>query len=427
MKNILILTYYFTPCRGVASYRPQSWAKDFHQHGFNPTFITRHWNGNESNWEDYLKDCGSEVKITTDESLRAIRLPYKKNKHIQFAEKKWVKRLFIDKLVYFTLAITGNFQLDVDAYNCFKEYLFKHLEKEQYKLIIVTSPPLNVVKLAYEANKKFKTPFVIDFQDSWNNFMLSKNYSPGVKEKFYNALKEFYLKRWLKKSLFITAVTPAFNSFLKKVTQSPIETITNGFEKEAYSLPILPSSLHLNISLMGTVHPIQDITMMIEGLNLFLISKNPKEVRLNFIGLDAIPEMAQKIKAVLPSEFITVSNRVSMKEAVKVTLSADILLFPSYKGYKGYYTAKIFEYLGAKRNILMVPGDKDIVDDLILKAQAGKIANSAQEFTTILEDWYNEWKETGAIKYNGIKENIDFFSRENQNKLLCEVIKKHLV
>jgi hypothetical protein len=427
MENILILTYYYPPCIGVPAYRPFSWSKDFHQHGFNTTIITRHWNGNEKKWDEYLEENLSESKTITNQNSKTIYLSYKKNKYLKLAENKWIKKMGISKLIYLFLTISGNFQVELDGFNCFKECLYNELKKEKYKLIIVTSPPLNLIKLAYKANKKFNIPFVVDFQDSWNNMILAENYKPTTKELFYNYLKEFYLKKWLKKSLFITAVTPAFNAFVKRLTHSPIEIITNGFEKNAYIKNIKPIDTFFNISLMGTVHPIQDISMMLEGLNLFLKDKNSDNIQLNFIGLNSFPEISKKIRAALPEKFIYATDRVSMEESVELTLAANVLLFPSYKGYKGYYTAKIFEYLGSGRNILMVPGNNDVVDDLILSTQTGKIANSDKEFAEVLENWYTEWKNTGTILYHGIRENIDFYSRENQNQLLCAAIKKHLI
>jgi hypothetical protein len=427
MENILIIAYYYPPCKGVAVYRPLSWAKDFHKHGYNPTIITRHWTGNEVTWDDYLKECLGDVKITVDENSRVISLPYQRNNYVKFAEKKWVQRLLLDKLIYLFLSLKGSFQVDINAYGSFKNYIFKHLEKENYKLVIITSPPLNMVRLAFEINKKFKTPYVIDFQDSWNNLMLKENYHPTSKENFYNFLKQLYLKKWLKRVSFTTTVTPSIGDLIKKITKNPIEIITNGFEQTAYSPKKTQSSnTFFNVSVMGTIHPIQDVTIMIEGLNLFLKGKSSENIRLNFIGLDSIPEMAKRIKASLPSDFLYVSQRVSMEKAVELTLAANVLLFPSYKGYKGYYTAKIFEYLGAERNILMVPGNGDIVDDLIIKTQSGKIANSGGEFKNILENWFLEWKQTGTLTYHGIKEEVNFFSRENQNKLLCEAIKKYV-
>lgn len=426
MRNILILTYYYPPCTGVPAYRPASWPKDFNMQGFNTTVITRHWNGDEKIWEQYLGENHNKIEVQTGENSKTIYLPYKKNRTLQLAEKTWIKKLGLSKAIYLFLTLSGNFQKELDAYTCFKEYLFELLSNEKYALIIVTSPPLNLIRLAFEANKKFNIPFVVDFQDSWNNFMLGENYQPGAKEKFYNYFKELYLRKWLKRSLFVTAVTPAFTNFIKRITTRPVEIITNGFERGAYTGDAKPAGPFFNISLMGTVHPIQDISMMLQGLNLFLQDKGPEHVRLNFIGLDAFPEISKKIRAALPESFIHTSGRVSMAESVKLTQAAHVLLFPSYKGYKGYYTAKIFEYLGAKRNILMVPGNNDIVDELILKTKAGKIANSEKEFAALLNNWYLELKETGTIRYHGIDENIDFYSRENQNRLLCEAINKHL-
>ncbi|MES2566584.1 MAG: hypothetical protein V4565_06945 [Bacteroidota bacterium] len=426
MENILILTYYYPPCTGVPAYRPFSWSKDFHKHGFNTTIITRHWNGNEKKWDEYLEDNYSESKIITNQNSKTIYLSYKKNKYLKLAEYKWVRKVGLSKLIYLFLTMSGNFHMDLDGYNCFKKCLYDELNKEKYKLIIVTSPPLNLIKLAFKANKKFNIPFVVDFQDSWNNLMLADNYKPNAKERFYNYFKELYLKKWLKKSLFITAVTPAFTKFIKRLTLKSVEIITNGFEKDVYLKNIKSSSTFFNISLMGTVHPIQDISMMLGGLNLFLVDKNPELVKLNFIGLNSFPGISKKIRMALPEKFIYTSDRVSMEESVELTLAAHVLLFPSYKGYKGYYTAKIFEYLGARRNILMIPGNNDIVDDLIHSTLAGKITNSEKEFADTLEDWYTEWKRTGNLLYHGIGDKINFFTRENQVHLLCETIKKKL-
>ncbi|MDF2450175.1 MAG: hypothetical protein K0R26_2679 [Bacteroidota bacterium] len=425
MENILILAYYYAPCRGVAAYRPSSWAKDFQKHNFKTTTITRQWEGNENVWTDYQKELDWDIKIVNENNSKTIYLPYRKNKYLMLSEKKWMRLLGFNKLIHLFLTITGNFQPEVDAYACFKEYLFKHLQNEKYKVIIVTSPPLNILKLAVAVNKEFKIPFIVDFQDSWNNLMLSENYNPCRKEKFYNSMKLWYLQKWLSKVSFIITVTPSIADLIEKVTEKPVRIITNGFEKEKYTTtPVKATNSYFNISLMGTVHPIQDITMMLKGLNLFLNGKDPELVRVNFIGLNSVPESSRKVKAALPDKFVYISDRVSMDESVEMTLAANILLFPCYKGYKDYYTAKIFEYLGAGRNILMVPGNNDIVDDLILRTGTGKIANSEEEFAAILEKWYIEWKSTGSVEYRGLRENIDFYSRENQNDLFCDLIKK---
>lgn len=424
MESILIITYYYPPCIGVAAYRPLSWVKDFQKYDLKTTVITRHWIGNENVWVDYQKELGSDIKIINEQNSKKIYVPYRKNKYLKFSEKKWIKFFWINKLVYFFLAITGKFQPEVDGYTSFKEYLFKHLKTEKYKIVIVNAPPLNLIRLVATANKKFKIPFIVDFQDSWDNMMLSKDYNPGKKEKFYNSLKVIYLKKWLNRASFIITVTPSIASLIQKITNKPVKVIMNGFEKGKYiATAYNKDTSYFNISLIGTVHPIQDISMMLEGLKLFLKGKDPRLVKLNFIGINSFPEISQKVKMVIPNEFLYISDRVSMDDSVRLTLAADVLLFPSYSGYADYYTAKIFEYLGAGRNILMVPGNNDAVDDLILETASGKIANSVIEFAEILEKWHMEWKNSGTIKYHGITQKIDFYSRENQNEILCNLIK----
>ena len=420
-SNILILSYYYPPCTGVAAYRPLSWAKDFHQHGYHPTILSRHWNGKENNWADYLKENKQKVSVSSEENARIIRLPYKQHLLIKLAENRWSRLFMISKLIYFWMAIVGKIHAEVDAEGCFEKYLDQHLQTEKYAFLVVTSPPLNIIRLAYKMNKKHKIPYVVDFRDSWNNLLLGEKYKPSVKENFYNNLKEYYLKKWLKKSTFLITVTPAIEQLLAKISSKPVEIITNGFQLEAYRHSnSKPSTSVFTVSVIGTIHPMQDISMMLSGLNLFLKNKDPNTVRINFVGLESSPEMAVLVRNSLPSNFITISPRVTKKEAIALTLEANILLFPSYKGYKDYFTAKIFEYIGAERNILMVPGNHDLVDALLIKTKTGKIAYSEMEFNLIMEEWLTEWKETGTLLYHGKKEEITYYSRENQTALLCK-------
>lgn len=427
MKKVLILSFYYPPAGGVSVFRPLSWAKYFHKYGFTPVVISRHWNGNEVNWEDYQKEINDKIKTVENKNSKTIYLPYKKNPYLKAGEKKWMQRSGLNKFIYPFLAVRGYFQPEVDAYNCYKDFLFEHLKTEKYELLIITVPPLGLIRLASEISNRFNIPFVVDFQDSWDNRILGEGYVPNFMDRSYNFLMRSYLRKWLKKALFITTVTPAIAEHLKKTSNTPIEIITNGFDPEMYREKDMQLAKEFfNVSVMGTIHPMQDITIMLEGLNLFLKDKNPETLKLNFVGTSSFPEILQKIKTSLPAEFLNISPRVNMLRSAELTLAANILLFPSYKGFKGYYTAKIFEYLGSGRNILMVPGNKDIVEDLIKKTKTGKIANTPKEFSEMLNTWYSEWQQTGTLKYEGIEKEINFFTRENQSRLFCNAIKKYL-
>lgn len=93
-----------------------------------------------------------------------------------------------------------------------------------------------------------------------------------------------------------------------------------------------------------------------------------------------------------------------------------------WPGYKGMYSGKIFEYLGLKKNIIIAPGDNDVIDNLIQKTKSGISANSKEEITSYILSKYNEWKTNPQIKYDGV--NTEQYSRENQNKKIITALKK---
>ena len=92
-----------------------------------------------------------------------------------------------------------------------------------------------------------------------------------------------------------------------------------------------------------------------------------------------------------------------------------------WKGWKGIYSGKIFEYLGAKKNILIAPNDGDVLEKLINYTNSGKLANTPQEMTAILSNWYSQWKRH-EIEYHGIDKRINEFTRESQAEKVLQLL-----
>ena len=79
MKKILILCYFFPPNTQIGSWRPYSWAINFHLYGLYPTIITRHWTGDEISRKDLTKEINLPITIENEKNFRLIKLPYKKS------------------------------------------------------------------------------------------------------------------------------------------------------------------------------------------------------------------------------------------------------------------------------------------------------------------------------------------------------------
>src|SRR6478736_807032 len=182
MRNILLLSYYYPPYTGIEGNRVHSWANALSENGFNVTVITRHWkSGGQHEWKDYFaeyneKDLSKEV---VNKNLSVIRVPY-----------KWsgsFKKLFptkLSSLFYWGNKIFGHFHIETNAYFALKGIACKEMENAKFDFIIVSSPPINIVRLGKYLKQKFNIPLVVDFRDSYNNQLLNPDYNPPPKKRF---------------------------------------------------------------------------------------------------------------------------------------------------------------------------------------------------------------------------------------------------
>ena len=423
MRNVLIISYYFPPHNGVAGWRPYSWAQHFHKDGIYPTVITRHWNGDENTWQDSMKENKKEVVYKKDQQASLIFLPYT----YSFLGKIIFSPLFkvpgFSKIYHLLLFLFGKIAIEVDASHSFKKFLDVYLKEHAFDFMIISSPPHNLVRLGYDIFKKFNIPYAIDFRDSWNNDELKKNYTPGINHKIKNAITKFYMKKWLDNASFIVTVGDSLAKRIHALTHKPVHVIMNGFEHELFDdKNKAPSSSVFTISIIGTIYPKQDLSILLKGLNRFISVAGKEQVLLNFVGIESIETVANMIKNSLPSESVYTSPRLPRSTAIDYTLTSHVLLYAGWKNYEGIFSGKIFDYLGAKRNILIAPGDDDVIDELLHQTNSGKTANSPDEFFNILFNWYTEWKQQGKLSYTGMEEQISMYTREKQAALFAKYI-----
>jgi len=93
---------------------------------------------------------------------------------------------------------------------------------------------------------------------------------------------------------------------------------------------------------------------------------------------------------------------------------------------KGIYTGKVFEYLGARRPILVIPRTEGVLDELMEETGAGVAASSEEELIMLLAKWYDEFLTTGSLKYRGKEEAISKYTREQQARKLAQVFDRVL-
>lgn len=425
MKKILIATYYFPPCNIISAQRAKSFADNFKKYGLHPIVVTRHWNGDENSTAGYESENLKPPAVTEFESYTLIQLPYSARLN-EFYHRPLMKSNVGKSLLYAGLYALGTVNPKCDALECFSDYLLEYLNKNPVDYIFATAFPMNAIKLGSFLARKFNKPFIADFRDLWDNSLLSKNYQPSSANRLQNFFYEFYLRKWLKEAKLVTAVSrPLFDEIQRIAPHTKQLLVTNGYEEELFAEAreqFTPPSDKFVFSVIGTLEPKLDLSVMLEGLKLFWADKNPSEIRLNFIGAAAFPEIKGLIERNLPGKFTTVTARLPRAEAIRRTCESHVLFHAGWRGFRGMASGKIYEYLGARRNILIAPGDKDVMEKIITETRAGKSADTPEEFAAILNEWFAEWKANGKIAYHGLPEKIQNYSRENQAAKLAREI-----
>jgi glycosyltransferase involved in cell wall biosynthesis len=415
-KKVLLISYYYPPCNSIASLRPASLANEFSKY-YDVKVITRSWLGDENSWFDYLKGNSSRKTSQINKNLEVIQTPY---------ISKVINKNFLSFLKVIKHNIKGEYNFEVDTLQFLPaiEMLFTTWKPD---IILVSSPPLNLLKLAFLLNKKYRVPYILDFRDFQNEMLLNDNFKHNFKSWLDLNIQNKLIKKYFKAASSISVINAPIQKYFKNHFEVDSNIILNGFEEHVFN-NFKPSNIFktnaFTLSLIGTVYSHQNIDILIDGIKMFTNQK--PNYFINFIGLNAVPEVAKYISSKLDDNFIIVTARIPRENALKIMENSNVLIYMGWKGYSGVYSGKIFEYLGAKRNILIAPSDKNVIESLLLETNAGEVANNPLEVCAYLERKYSEWEQKGLLDYHGFDDKIAFYSRENQAKILLDKIEETL-
>jgi glycosyltransferase involved in cell wall biosynthesis len=425
MKKVLVASYYFPPCNIISAQRARSFADNFKQHGLYPVVVTRHWTGDENSTDGYESENLSPPSVTEYENYTLVQLPYRAQLDRSYHRPLLASR-FGKLLLYTGLYAAGTVNPKCNAYANFYDHIVEYLSAHPVDYILATAFPMNTIKLGHILARKFNVPFIADFRDLWDNRLLSADYRPPPAARIQNFFYESYLKKWLGNADLITAVSQPLADEAKRLApHAKTLVVTNGFEAHLFAEArrrYAPPAGKFVFSVIGTLEPQLDLSVMTRGLNLFLRNKDLSEIELNFVGSGVVPEVKRYLAAELPPECTNITDRIARTEAIRKMIESHVLFHAGWRGLRGIASGKLYEYLGAGRNVLIAPGDRDVMERIVTETGAGRVADSPEQFAGIMDSWFAEWKKNGTVEYGGIDEKIRVYTREKQAEKLASAI-----
>lgn len=425
--KVLVLAYDFPPLISIGAQRPYSWLKYLPAAGIEVTVVTRHWSEKTSSPVDYVKPTKSEItreNFATGATI--IRAPFKPNLRdkllLRFGFDKYV---LLRKLLTFAYAFLKHLSFAFDA----KREIYNAAEAEILKnrpdVIIATGEPFLLFKYAHSLSAKHNIPWIADYRDGWTSNQ--GNYQLGFLTRLQN---NFYRNRELKyvsNATFITTASPTYVPSLNQIhPDKRVFVVYNGFDEEYFNGldKISAPENKFVISYSGTIYPHQQLEMFLEGLSQFVSEQKiePGKLEVHFYGLDAQPAAKSRVLSYNSSlnKFLFSFPRIPYAQLIREMRASHLLLLLSRKDAH-WLNAKVFDYLGVQRPILLVENDHGILEQTIKETNSGLAANSTSETAQILARAYQKFK---AGQKEEVKIDLQRYSRKTQALELASLLKK---
>lgn len=279
------------------------------------------------------------------------------------------------------------------------------------------------VLLARWFARRTGVPWVADFRDP-------------VLRPFPQSLRLLYLPRirsLLSTAAHVVNVNDHLADLDREMFRRPTTSIPNGFDPDEFAPGrSAERASAFTIAYCGNLNPdIQAIGPFLEALRLVSASLNGDlaDVRFVYRGNSAayVSELARKIGV---SSLVDAEAYVPREQALHIIQSADALLLLSIAGRarkekyfrRGLYPAKTFEYFGARRPILCVPGDGGMLDALIRETNTGVSLGDPSSIAEHILTAHRLWKAGQPAAYEPNEELVRQFTRKSLTRRLAGVL-----
>ena len=428
MKRALIITYYWPPSGGSGVQRWVKFAKYLPQEGWESVVYAP----SNAQYPVLDKSMGKDLPQGLEVLRRPIFEPYGIYRRImgkgQSAEiSKLVgnadmaprKKTFKERL---SLWIRANLFVPDPRAAWVKpsvRFLKEYLKEHPVDIIITTGPPHSVHLIGERLKKELGTPWIPDFRDPWTGMYYMKHLPFTKRNRERIARME---KGVLDSASTILTATPSMQEDFRVLTATPVEAITNGYDREDFAAEIPTPDGCFNIVHTGLFagNPIalwdtlaamsRDVPGFASALKLRLVGKvDPAvEAAIKERGLQAV-----------------YSGYLDHAAAVKEQRLASVLILPLKKDpqYKSILPGKLFEYLASRRPVLAISFTDGAMAPVIRECNGGETVDweDRAAMRAFLEKAWKQHLEGGVPPCTG---NIEKYSREALTHSLSLLLSK---
>jgi len=259
------------------------------------------------------------------------------------------------------------------------------LQQWQPDLIVASGPPFTGAVLAHRLGRESGVPWIAELRDPWTDDPY--NAAP----RWRRHIDRFVERRTLSTAAALVCVSPPVARDLAARYDVPVRTVLNGFSPEdMVEPPARPPGDTLSIVYTGSIYVgFRDPSKLFAAIARLGPLRSRVEVR--FYGPTAAQIMPLAARHGV-ADRVQVCGNVGYRESLALQAAADVLLLlqRDHPSDDGNIPAKFFEYLGARRPILLLGYARGVIADMIRTRGAGFIAQDTDDLAAQLRQWIGQ-------------------------------------
>lgn len=296
------------------------------------------------------------------------------------------------------------------------------LAERRCDALLTTSPPPSAHLAGRRVAVRSGLPWIADLRDLWSDDRNSL--APRWRRWIDRRLEARTLSR---ASTLVTVSEPLAEELRRLHPAIPARSVLNGYDPDEVGLAarLTPD---LTLTHTGTFYQgRRDPTMLFEALaSLIGDGRIPRDrVRVRLFARHE-PWVAALIRQHALEDVVELRDWTHRREALRVQQESQVLLLLHWGGERerGVYTGKVFEYLAARRPILMVGGGPGVLDDLLAETGAGVHVTDRASLERQLLAWWRELAEHGSVGWRGHADRIERYSHRRMAREFADLLEQ---
>ena len=247
------------------------------------------------------------------------------------------------------------------------------------QVIFASGKPWTSLVVAHRVATRSGVPWIAEFRDPWG----SNPYDAS--SRFRQHVDDWLSRRIVRSASGVVTVSPPLAAVYAEKYQKPSSVVMSGYDDEDQPAAAPSNGLaddgRLWIVHAGTFYAQRDLTPLVRAIHT--LGDRARRVRVSLVGAEpAGVQSALNLAAALGvADSFELSTMVSRGESLRIQRAADVLLLAMWNDPREYtfLPGKLFEYVGARRPILLVGLVTGAAAELVKTRLLGVALDSADD------------------------------------------------